>query len=58
MTTCNYCQSHPRFLIFHPADTGGEPRQKTCGKHLAMGVDEVMFETGAVEALVIENQAS
>lgn len=58
MATCNYCQSHPRFLIFHPSDSGGDPRDKTCGAHLRMGVDEVMFTTGAVEVTVIANEPS
>ena len=56
--SCNYCQSHDRFWIFYPSDSGGTPRVKTCGEHLVMGVDEMTFATGVVEVLVIVNQPS
>lgn len=58
MTCCAYCQSYPRFWIFHPGDTKLDPRKMTCGEHLVMGVDEVMFEISTAEVLVVENQPS
>lgn len=58
MNACDYCSSHGRFWIFHPAATEAEPKKKACGEHLAMGVDEAMFEVGVVEVTVIVDEAS
>lgn len=47
MNECGYCvKDDARFIVSAPA--GPETEVLTCGAHLTMGVDEVMFDLRAL----------